>query len=103
MNFEVYSYFSIVLAGFITVWMYRHFSKSKNKISDFEYLGWSSFWGLFIITFYQLLGMFLNIDSEKLNGLFSNPFATGLLMSIIGMVGGICTGLISNDLKNKVL
>lgn len=101
MTFEAYSYFTIVLCGFVAVWMYRHFSKSQVKISEFEYLGWSSFWGMGIIIFFQLVFKFFNTDSTGLTKLFSNPFAAGFLMSILGLIGGACIGLAVQDIKKS--
>lgn len=100
MNFEVYSYFVIILSGFVAIWMYRHFSKSQSKISEFEYLGWSAFWGLAILISFQLVAKFFHTDSEALINLFGNPFATGFSMSILGLVGGTCIGLGVRDFKN---
>ncbi len=99
MNFEAYSYFAIILSGFVAVWMYRHSSKSQSKISDFEYLGWSAFWGLAILTSFQLIAKLFHTVPEGLTKLFGNPFATGLLMSILGLVGGICGGIGARDIK----
>ncbi len=101
MNFEAYSYFAVILSGFVAVWMYRHISKSKEKISEFEYLGWSAFWGLVIIFSFQLLAKLLHLDSQSFNDIFKNPFATGLLMSILGLVSGTCVGLGARDIKKS--
>jgi len=80
MSFETFTYFQIILAGFVTVWSYRYFNKSQAKITDFEYLGWSSFWGLVLLAGLE----FVLKTYPKLNELISNPFATGLLLSVFG-------------------
>lgn len=101
MNFEAYSYFAIILSGFVSVWTYRHFTKSQTKISEFEYLGWSAFWGLVILTSFQLVAKLMHLDSPSFNDIFKNPFATGLITSILGLVGGMCVGLGARDIKKS--
>lgn len=101
MNFEVYTYFTIVLSGFVAVWTYRNKTKSETNISDFEYLGWSAFWGLIILISYQCVAKLIGVDPESLTKLFGNPFATGILMSILGLVGGFVFGCSFRDLKSK--
>lgn len=101
MNFEAYSYFAIILSGFVAVWTYRHFVKSQAKITEFEYLGWSAFWGLIIIVLFQLWAKLINFNTPAFNEIFKNPFATGLLMSILGLVGGMVTGLVIRDIKKS--
>ncbi len=101
MNFETYSYFVIILSGFVTVWMYKHFSKSQTKITEFEYLGWSAFWGLVIMASFQLIAKIFHVDTQGFNDLFKNPFATGLIMSILGLVSGMGSGLIMRDIKKS--
>lgn len=88
MSFEAFTYFEIILAGFVAVWTFRHFSKSQAKISDFEYLGWSSFWGLVLLVIME--GILKNYP--KLNELIANPFATGLFLSIFGIILGSIIG-----------
>lgn len=101
MNFEAYSYFAIILSGFVAVWMYRHFSKSQAKISEFEYLGWSAFWGLVIIVSFQLVAKLIHVDNPAFNEVFKNPFATGLITSVLGLVGGTVMGLVVRDIKKS--
>lgn len=97
MVFETYTYFQIILAGFVMVWSYRNFSKSQFKISDFEYLGWSSFWGLCLLLFLQwvLQGY---PDFEEL---IANPFATGLILSIFGFLFGFIFGGLVTFFRKK--
>lgn len=101
MNFETYSYFAIILSGFVAVWTYRHITKSEAKITEFEYLGWSAFWGLTILISFQLLAKCLHLDSQGFNDLFKNPFAVGFLMSLIGLAGGYFVGLTARDIKKS--
>lgn len=98
MNFETYSYFVIVLSGFVAVWTYRNITKSQSKISEFEYLGWSAFWGLVIMISFQLIAKLLQPD-QNLSGLFQNPFATGFIMSILGLIGGAFFALCNKNKK----
>lgn len=98
MSFEVYTYFEIILAGFVTVWTFRKFSKSQAKISDFEYLGCSSFWGLALFFIFILAYK----DYPNLDATLANPFATGLFISIFGIIFGAIIGAVSRKLMNKI-
>lgn len=99
MAVETFTFFEIILAGFVAVWTYRYFSKSQTKLSDFEYLGWSAFWGLAILVSFQLITKLFGTDIEDL---LKNPFATGFLMSIIGLTAGTILGFVVRDIKTKI-
>jgi len=71
----------IGISGFMTVYSYRLFVKSDKKLSEFEWLGLSAFWGLIIITFLSLFSKIFPNFTE----LISNPFATALVDSIFGI------------------
>lgn len=86
MSIDTYSFFLIVLSGFAMVWSFRHFSHSRNKISDFEYLGFSSFWGVLVLACY---GWLTRNHPEQISVLVSNPFVAGVVLSLLGgLIGG---------------
>lgn len=98
-----YAYFTFVLGGFGMVWAYRWASESKKPISDFEYLGFSTFWGLAIFGWLEwiVLG-----NLEILDILHTNPFATGavsfLIELILGSVAGYYIGSKADWLEEKM-
>lgn len=93
-------YFFIILAGFMTVWAFRRTTKPKDKISEFEYIGFSAFWGIAMIALYGGIEThFIQISKVDL---FSNPFATGLFLSVIGMIISFIVGSIWNFLKMRI-
>ncbi|MFZ2484413.1 MAG: hypothetical protein WAX80_02605 [Minisyncoccia bacterium] len=88
MSIDTYNFFIIVLSGFMAVWAYRRFSYSKSSISDFEYLGFSVFWGtiiLFLVTWSS------KDDMENFKLLLGNPYAAGLVLSFVGILTGFLT------------
>ena len=83
----IYTYFLIILSGFGFVWGYRRFSGNKH-ISDFEYAGFSAFWGVIILGIYHDI----LIKAGKLDDLIkliSNPFIAGAVLFIFGVVLGL--------------
>jgi len=86
MGVETYFFFLIVLGGFGVVWSFRHFSRTKNKISDFEYLAFSSFWGTVMVAVYG----WQNQSHPEAMAVLLNPFALGIVMFLAGIfLGGI--------------
>ena len=51
MELDVFNYFLIVLGGFGLVWGFRKGYGIKEKLGDFEYLAFSSFWGSLLFIF----------------------------------------------------
>ena len=89
MNIDTYTFFQTVLAGFMLVWSFRNFSHSRNHISDFEYLGFSSIWGILIgATFYW----FFSDQPQLLLEMSSNPFVSGIVLSLFGVIFGFIAG-----------
>ena len=86
MDIDTYYFFLIILGGFMTVWSFRHFSLSRKPLGDFEYLGFSSFWGMIML----MILVQLNSGNPDLSEFLSNPFAVGSMLSVIGfIIGGI--------------
>lgn len=46
MDLSIIGYLLFIIPGFCLVWTFRHFTKSKNGIGEFEYAGWSFLWGI---------------------------------------------------------
>jgi len=80
------------------VWSFRHYSNSRNKISDFEYLGFSSFWGVIVLTGYA---WFTKDNPEKFKILISNPFLAGVFLSFFGFLAGLITGNIASFFRPR--
>jgi cytosine/uracil/thiamine/allantoin permease len=76
-----YIYFYVLFAGFMSVWAFRSTTKSKKNVSEFEYIGFSAFWGIALIVLWDSLA---KINPPPVN-IFSNPLSTGFILSIIGM------------------
>lgn len=90
MSFDTQTFFTIILSGFITVWVFRYMTKSEKYIDTFEYLGLSAFWGLMIICIFE----FLQKDQEKVSNLLNNHYASGIIFSLffaplLGFLGSI--------------
>ena len=90
MSFDTQTFFTIILSGFITVWVFRYMTKSEKRIDTFEYLGLSAFWGLIIIFIFQ----YLQKDQEKVNNLLNNYYASAIVFSLffaplLGFLGSV--------------
>ncbi len=83
-----YIYFYVLLAGFMSVWIFRKKTKSEKSISEFEYIGFSAFWGIVLISFWNLLVKVAHLPGN----LFENPFNAGFTLSLVGMVGAYFLG-----------
>lgn len=86
MTLDTITFFEIALSGFMTMWIFRHFTKNDKKMAEFEWLGLSVFWGLLIMTL--LSGLNSLKPYPNMQEFLSNPLATGLGTSIIGIVIG---------------
>jgi hypothetical protein len=78
------------------IWSFRYFSHSQSKISDFEYVGFSSFWGVIILGIY---GWLTKSHPEQLQILISNPFAAGVVLSCLGFLMGLIFGRIFRPIR----
>lgn len=85
-----------VIPGFITVWSYRYATYSEKK-GEFELLGLSCFWGIFIVGMYA----YVLHDKSKLAELFGNPYAAALSLSAIGSLFAFVIA-VSIGRKNRI-
>jgi hypothetical protein len=89
MSIDTYFYFLIVLSGFFTVRSYRWAQYSlirhNEDISDFEYLGYSAFWGVVILVLFEWLERH---HASLITMFISNPLGAGFCLSLLGMVVG---------------
>ena len=70
------------------VWSYRTRTHSKKSISDFEYLGFSTFWGILLV---MTINEILKNVPDQMVKLLSNPFASAITFSVFGLMFG-CIG-----------
>lgn len=98
MEIQTYVYFLIVLSGFGLVWGFRKGRKSKNNISDFEYLAFSMFWGVLVYVCFQWM---LNNNPVLFSSLISNPLSGGVVMSFFSGLFGSGVGWLSKILGIK--
>lgn len=93
MDPNVPSFFLIILSGFGIVWSFRHFAYRRYiKISDFEYLAFSTLWGSIIC-----IPVFIGIEKD-LNlfaGVLTYPFVATPFLFLIGFVVGSISGYIA--------
>ncbi len=73
------------------VWSFRHFSRARSHISDFEYLGFSTFWGVLILSFYEWL---VRSRPDLIANLISQPYAGGVILAVLGFIIGFGAGRI---------
>lgn len=52
-------YILFVIPGFIAVWTFRHFTGSKDKLGEFEYVMWSSIWGFILLFSIIVSGLYI--------------------------------------------
>lgn len=91
----IYTYFLIILSGFGFVWGYRRLGSVK-QISDFEYAGFSAFWGVIILGLY---GWIMRNKLESLNKLLSNPYAAGVVLFVFGLILGLGIKFLITQIK----
>ena len=82
MTLDTLTFFEIILSGFMAIWTFRHFTNKNKVYSEFEWFGLSVFWGLIIIA------VVAQLPYPKMSELLSNPLATGLVTSILGVILG---------------
>jgi hypothetical protein len=83
MPLDTITFLEVVLSGFMTIWTFRNFTKSDKKLAEFEWLALSVFWGLVIVGFISYLNSIK--PYPNMQQLISNPFAMGLVTSILGI------------------
>lgn len=81
-------YFYVLLGGFMTVWTFRKITGTEKKISEFEYVGFSAFWGIFLIFIWGIM----ETVKPSTTDLFTDPFAAGFIMSLLGMLCSFIVG-----------
>ena len=64
-------------------------------MSDFEYLGWSAFWGLVLLVFVELLLQ----NYPYINKLIADPLPTGLVSSFFGLIFGVFFGKLQSYIE----
>ena len=80
MTLDTVTFFQVVLAGFVFVWTFRHFTHSEKKMGEFEWLASSALWGVvFLAVFAQLFQGY-----PKIKELLANPLATCVVVSFFG-------------------
>jgi RsiW-degrading membrane proteinase PrsW (M82 family) len=83
---DVFHLLIFTIPGFFVVWSYNK-AKGKKIESDFEYLVFSFFWGLFILA---LLGWIM--PKEKFDLFFKNIYAATIVLSLINIIFGNILG-----------
>ncbi len=96
--FNLYSFLIFIVPGFITLWAFSRFNKSK-KLNVLELLILCFFWGLVVLVIFE----FLVNEKDKINSLLSNPFAACLVLSLIGGGIGFLGAEISMIINDKIL
>lgn len=81
----VYTYFLIILSGFGFVWGYRKFGDHK-PMSDFEYAGFSAFWGVIILGLYNTM---MKDRIEEAGVFLSNPYTAGASLFVFSIALGV--------------
>lgn len=99
MNLDTHSYFLIILGGFGFVWGFRKGINSKKEIGDFEYLGFSAFWGVMVLAVYQWV---YRNNLEKFNEILKNPYIAGAVFFLVSAVSGCVIGLFFSWIRSLV-
>jgi len=99
MDLGTYSYFLIIFGGFGLVWGYRKGIGSKKQISDFEYLGFSAFWGVMVTAGMQGL---LEKDPNKLSEFFKNGYVAGASLFLFALLLGLGIGWVLTLIRGLI-
>lgn len=85
MNLDTLNFFEIILSGFITLSVFRHFAfENPRKYSEFEWLGFSGVSGLLnIFIFVSIFRIY-----QHMNEILDNPYTTATLTSVQGLIVG---------------
>lgn len=92
MNLDTVTFFLIVIGGVMIVWGFRNAKGVTKYISEIEYLAFASIWGTLLVGIYAPIGKYA--DAEALNKLLSNPLASGLFFSTLGLIIGLICGVL---------
>lgn len=95
MSLDTQVYFLIILGGFASVWGYRKVRGLKKPVGEFEYLGFSAFWGMALLAFFSWE---LKDKPESIQLLEQNPYAAGFLFAIFGAAIGAAVGFLVNSI-----
>jgi hypothetical protein len=87
MPLDTANFFLFGLSGFVTVWTFRKFSKTKGD-SEFEYLALSFFWGITNFVLVSWVDHWSPKALDSLNKLTAYPFAFGFALSSYGFILG---------------
>lgn len=98
MELGAINYFFIILGGFGIVWSFRKACGIKKELGDFEYLGFSAFWGGILLATYVLS---FEGDIEKLNQAIKIPFLAGITLFVFGCILGYLFGKIYSKIKYR--
>ena len=93
MPFDTYNFLVVGLTGFVTVWTFRKYAGSKEKLDSFEYLGISAFWGLVVLCTSSML--LDDKGTKAADEMFKNPYVSGFVMSLLGGAAGGISGLVT--------
>ncbi len=85
MNIDTSYYLLIVLSGFMFLWSFRKIGMARKQLSDFECLGFSTFFGIWILAGYSWL---TSAHPESLKALVDNPLLAGSVLSSLGLLLG---------------
>jgi len=83
---NVLSYFLLVLSGFGTVWIFRKLTgRREKKITEFEYAGFSTLWGIFV---FEISRWLLIISPENITEIVSQPYFASPGLFFMGVMLG---------------
>jgi len=83
MSLDTYTFFLIVIGGLMVVWSFRKVTRSTKDIKEIEYLVFACVWGTLLVIVYAQMS-----SVEKLSQLLNNPFASGLVFTLMGLLVG---------------
>jgi hypothetical protein len=84
MPIDTQAFFLIIMSGFITVWSYR--KRARSNFSDFEYLGFSAFWGFLNMSLWSY------VQPQQFEKIVVNPLTGGLFLALGGYIIGAIVG-----------
>lgn len=94
---SLYHFLIFVLPGFMLMWSFRYCSKSNTKLSDFEYLAFSTFWGLVLLLINEWV-----MPKEKVIEILANPYTATFIFAITGLFFGYVGGFLKKELKEFI-
>ena len=91
---DSYNFFLIILTGFVIVWSFRKTMGQKEKISDFEYLGLSAFWGTVTLVCLVLIQRGNSTKLANLDIMLKEPRISGPFIALWGGFCAVAIGLL---------